>query len=230
MNPFAYIRAVTFDVGGTLIQPWPSVGHVYAEIAGRHGLKNLPIEKLNQQFAAAWRAKKNFQHTRQDWERIVDETFAGLCATPPSRTFFADLYERFARPSAWRVYEDVLPVLEALTTRQMRMAIISNWDERLRPLLGTLALDRYFETLVISCEVGASKPSSVIFSQAVERLGLPSSAILHVGDSWDEDVRGARAAGLRALHIERNKQAVDANSISSLNALMDSTVRSNQNP
>src|SRR6185312_7171460 len=71
------IQALTFDVGGTLIQPWPSVGRVYAEVAAQHGVKNLSPEKLNKKFATAWRAKKNFQHTHEDWADVVDQTFAG---------------------------------------------------------------------------------------------------------------------------------------------------------
>src|SRR6059058_1740055 len=89
------IQAVTFDVGGTLIRPWPSVGHVYADVAGRHGVKNLSPETLNRNFAAAWRARRNFQHTREDWARLVDQVFRGICQPPPSRTFFPSIYERF---------------------------------------------------------------------------------------------------------------------------------------
>src|SRR5438132_1564682 len=111
------IQAVTFDAGGTLIQPWPSVGHVYAEVAARHGLKNISPENLNKNFAAAWRAKKNFQHTRQDWAGLVDQTFGGLCEPPPSRTFFPAIYERFAEAEVWRIYDDVLPALEALASK-----------------------------------------------------------------------------------------------------------------
>ena len=86
----AKTQAVTFDVGGTLIQPWPSVGRVYAEVAAQHGLKNLSPEKLSKNFATAWRAKKNFQHTYGDWADVVDQTFAGLCEPRPSQTFFVE--------------------------------------------------------------------------------------------------------------------------------------------
>jgi phosphoglycolate phosphatase-like HAD superfamily hydrolase len=47
------IQAVTFDVGGTLIDPWPSVGHVYAAVAAEHGLTGVDPESLNVRFAAA---------------------------------------------------------------------------------------------------------------------------------------------------------------------------------
>src|SRR5688572_12081635 len=92
------IQAVTFDVGGTLIEPWPSVGHVYAEVAETHGFEFAPNE-LNERFRAAWKAKKNFQHSRADWAALVRATFK----TPEADMFFNELYARFASAKVWRV-------------------------------------------------------------------------------------------------------------------------------
>ena len=203
----AKIQAITFDVGGTLIRPWPSVGHVYAEVAARHGVKGLFPEVLNKSFATAWRAKKNFQHTRKDWADLVDRTFAGLCEVQPSRTFFPAIYERFAGTDAWRIYDDVLPALDALASLGVQLAVISNWDERLRPLFQQFQLERHFETIVVSCEVGFAKPSPVIFEQASRRIGVAPAQILHVGDSLAEDVAGARAADFQAVLIDRNAES-----------------------
>jgi putative hydrolase of the HAD superfamily len=219
MRSRANIQVVTFDVGGTLIQPWPSVGHVYAEIAARHGFPDVPPPKLNVNFAAAWRTKSGFQHTLPEWSALVDQSFAGLCDVLPSRTFFPAIYERFGTADVWRTYEDVLPALEALASRDMRLAIVSNWDERLRPLLQQLRLDRYFETLIVSCEVGFAKPSPVIFEQASKKTGVAPDRILHVGDSFNDDVAGARAAGCRALLIDRANAAAGTDRISSLREL-----------
>ena len=96
------IRAVTFDAGGTLLDPWPSVGHVYAEVAARLGRGKPSPEKLNEQFAAAWRTRREFDYSRPAWFELVHQTFAGLIEPPPDEEFFAVLYERFAEPSAWR--------------------------------------------------------------------------------------------------------------------------------
>ena len=213
------IKAVTFDVGGTLIQPWPSVGRVYAEVAGQHGVKNLSPEKLNKKFATAWRAKKNFQHTQQDWADLVDATFAGLCEPRPSQTFFSVIYQRFAQLDAWRMYDDVLPALDALASKDIPLAVISNWDARLRPLLQQFRLDRYFEIIVVSSEVGFAKPSPVLFEHAAKKLGIAPEHIVHVGDSAKEDVAGAKAAGVGALLIDRDKKAIEAGRISSLRQL-----------
>ena len=213
------VQAVSFDVGGTLIQPWPSVGGVYADVAARHGVKNLSPEKLNKQFAAAWRARKNFQHTQTDWADLVDQTFAGLCEPRPSQTFFPAIYQRFAELGAWRMYEDVLPALDALASKDIPLAVISNWDTRLRPLLEQFRLDRYFEIIVVSCEVGFAKPSPVIFEHAAKKLGIAYENMVHVGDSAKEDIAGAKAAGAGALLIDRDKKSVQAGRISSLGEL-----------
>ena len=213
------IQAVTFDVGGTLIGVWPSVGHVYAEVAARHGIKGLSAASLNRRFTAAWRAATDFSHSRADWAALVDATFRGLTDRPPSQTFFGELYTRFASPYAWRIYEDVIPTLDALAARGLRLGIISNWDERLRPLLARLKLAGYFETIIVSREVGSPKPSRRIFEQAIRKLGLPPDAVLHVGDSLAMDVRGARAAGLRAVLVHRTGGVGRAGRIKSLRAL-----------
>jgi len=97
--------------------------------------------------------------------------------------------------------------------------VISNWDERLRPLLQQFQLDRYFETIVVSCEVGFAKPSPVIFDHAAKMLRLQPEQILHVGDSANEDLAGAESAGFQALLIDRDKTAVDAARIASLRPL-----------
>jgi putative hydrolase of the HAD superfamily len=216
MSQSGKIQAVTFDVGGTLINPWPSVGHVYAEVAARHGIRNLSAEVLQARFRAAWRACKNFNDTKAGWMELVDEVFHGLAAEPPSVTFFPELYERFARPDAWRIFDDVPPALEELTARGMRLGVISNWDERLRELLRGLRLDNYFETIIISCEAGYSKPSPVIFERAAEGLGLPPGSVLHVGDSLEMDVRGAESAGFHAVQIRRGKEQIGAGEIKTL--------------
>jgi len=210
------VSAITFDVGGTLIEPWPSVGHVYSEIAARHGVKHVPPELLDSRFKVAWRAQRNFAHARAAWAELVDETFRGLCAEIPSETFFAALYDHFALPEAWRIFDDVLPTLESLAASGVRLGTISNWDERLRILLRRLQLEKYFEASAISCEVGLAKPSPVIFQRAAEAFGLPASSILHVGDSRELDFQGAESAGFQALLLQRNANPSGACVIASL--------------
>lgn len=198
------IQAVTLDVGGTLITPHPTVGAVYARVAARNHSPAPPAEELDRRFRQAWEGSRPFGYSRDSWASLVDEVFDGLVPRPPSETFFGELYDEFTRASAWRLFEDVLPALESLAGHGLDLGIISNWDERLRPLLHALRLDRYFNCLVISCEAGFPKPSPVIFQEALRQLGRPASAVLHVGDALREDFAGAMAAGLPALHLQRD--------------------------
>jgi len=219
MSRLCHIRAVTFDVGGTLITPWPSVGHVYAEVAARHGAGQLQPDVLNRQFASAWRRLQNFNHGREEWAALVDETFSGFVPKPPSETFFPELYDRFSEARAWHIYEDVLPALNALAGLDLHLGIVSNWDDRLGPLLHQLGLSKFFEAIVVSCDVGFAKPSPVIFEHTSKKLGVPLEQILHVGDSLEFDIAGAQSAGCAAVLIERGQKGDAVGRIGSLGEL-----------
>ena len=218
MNPA--IRAVTLDVGGTLIEPYPSVGHIYSEVAARHGHKVFSPEHLDAGFARAWQTKGAFRHSREDWARLVAATFDGLLRPEETAGFFGELYREFERATAWRVFDDVRPALVELNQRGVRLAVLSNWDERLRPLLCELDLGRHFEALFISCEVGASKPQKEIFLHAASQMNLPPESMLHVGDSRSEDIAGAQQAGFQALLLDRSQEVSLNGTLSSLTHLL----------
>jgi dihydrofolate synthase / folylpolyglutamate synthase len=213
------IRAVTLDVGGTLIEPWPSVGSVYAEVAARHGVL-VEAEALDRQFVLAWAARKDFSYSVADWSELVQQTFAGLVPTPPGASLFDALYSYFATAAPWRIFDDVAPCLRELKRRGLKLGIISNWDDRLRPLLHELELDSYFDSIVISGEAGLQKPDPRIFQAAAAQLNTRPEAILHIGDSSAEDVAGARAAGLQTLLLTRGKTLAYLSSLQSLPALI----------
>ena len=201
------ILAVTFDAGGTLIAPWPSVGHVYARVAERHGIRGVPPASLSRGFKKVWSQLQRFDYSRASWRKVVTGTFRKADATIPDSECFEEIYRAFAQPEAWRIFRDVLPTLEALAERGTLLGIISNWDERLRPLLRRLGLARWFDEIIVSSEVGVAKPSPRIFDLAARRLKVPPDAVLHVGDSFSLDVRSARAAGFQGVHLKRGALA-----------------------
>jgi putative hydrolase of the HAD superfamily len=199
------IRAITLDVGGTLIEPWPSVGAVYGGVARELGLGNFETERLTDQFICGWRERGEFGYSRTEWRQLVEHSFRGLC--PVSDALFDAIYERFAKANAWRIFDDVLPAIEQLRQANVPLGIISNWDERLRPLLNELGLTRFFEAIVISSEVGAHKPAPQIFAAAAKQLCFKPTEILHIGDSLREDVDGASRAAFHALELCRGVEA-----------------------
>lgn len=195
------IEAVTFDAGGTLIEPWQSVGAIYAEVAREFGLE-CSAERLTAQFKDAWTLQTAFRYTRQEWAVMVRHSFAGMADV--SDTLFEAIYERFSEPRSWLIYDDVIPTLQKLEEMGMKLAVVSNWDERLEPLLEEMGLATYFDAIVVSSVVGAHKPDERIFRRAAAELALGAGKILHVGDSWREDVEGARGAGAKAVRIRRS--------------------------
>jgi len=198
------VVAVVFDVGGTLIDPYPSVGDIYADVASNLGHDNLDVERLNVQFAKAWSNKGDFQYSESHWEHLVIQTFDGLVSETDCRAMFPKIYQRFEDPEVWKIHEDVMPTLDDLAGRGFRLGIVSNWDTRLRPLLESLRLEGFFELISVSCDIGFTKPSPVIFEHTISKLGLPPDRILHVGDHHNEDVQGAQAAGLNAFQVDRS--------------------------
>jgi len=195
------IRAVTFDAGGTLIEPWPSVGAIYAEVAAEFGF-SCEAERLTAGFFNAWHSRSSFAYSRAEWFEVVQHSFRESCDV--STKMFDVIYERFSESRCWRIYDDVLPALEQLKARNLRLAVISNWDDRLVPLLQSLDLANHFEAIFPSALVGAHKPSPKIFYHAAACLEIAPAEILHIGDSQNEDILGALAAGFQARRIRRS--------------------------
>jgi putative hydrolase of the HAD superfamily len=196
------IRAVTFDVGGTLMAPWPSVGHVYARVATAHIGFSADPERITKQFVNAWRSRGEFDYSREGWFDLVRHSFHGVAEV--SETLFTALYDSFSTHDAWRVYDDVIPTIEALQKRNVRLAVISNWDTRLKPTLQSVGLYDYFEVITVSGEHGHNKPAREIFDVTAAALDLLPHEILHIGDSHREDYLGAHNAGFHALHLDRD--------------------------
>lgn len=211
------IRAILFDAAGTLLHVHPSVGEVYAAEAERFGAR-VPVDDINSAFRSAWRELRPYAdgitpfHTSEDierawWRNLVERVFDEACGlvTFGDRfdPFFESLYRRFEQPEVWRLFDDVLPTLDALRDHGIPIAIVSNWDSRLPRLLHAMGIADRFRFILTSAEAGVSKPAPEIFHQALARLSLPAHDVFHIGDSLDDDVRAAQAAGLQSVLIDR---------------------------
>ncbi|MBI3325500.1 MAG: HAD-IA family hydrolase, partial [Nitrospinae bacterium] len=158
---------------------------------------------------------------RRWWQALVAETFRPLGTPQPFDAFFEDLYTLFGQPEVWRVFPEVMEVLPRLKERGFVTGVISNWDTRLGPLLEGLGLMRYLDHVVLSAEVGWEKPHRRIFEAALTRAGVPPAQALHVGDNYQQDVVGARDAGMQAVWLRRRgAEAADCPVIPSLHDLL----------
>ncbi len=207
-------RAVFFDVGGTLLKVHPSVGHVYAEHARDFGFRGSP-EALNRSFREAWRSlggmeslgrKTGPEVERAFWREVVRRTFEPFGGIEPFDDYFERLYEAFRRKDPWRLYEDVAEsrILERLHRRGVVMGVISNWDSRLRDILDQVGLGDYFRFVLASTVVGAAKPDPRIFQEGLALSGVKAQEACHIGDEPETDLRGAQAAGLAGVLVDRH--------------------------
>lgn len=204
------VKAFSFDAGGTLIRPTPSVGDIYAEILAEFGISAEPAV-LNARFKTAFREIRsipiepcNATTERLLWEETVRRTFGPVCPPPAQFTpIFEALYATFQEGRRWRIYPDVMPALENLKARGYRMVILSNNDSRLRPLLDDLGLLRFMEDVFISCEIGVPKPNRRAFDHVAKAMDLPPETLLHIGDDLQKDGIGARDAGWQSALVRQ---------------------------
>jgi len=84
--------------------------------------------------------------------------------------------------------------------------MVSNWDSRLLKLCEGLGIDRYFDFKVISAVFGAAKPDPKIFQEALRQADVRADEAVHVGDSLEDDVRGAHLVGIKTLWLDRSNR------------------------
>jgi putative hydrolase of the HAD superfamily len=207
------LKAVLLDAAGTLFHVRGSVGDVYATVAARHQV-TVAAQAIEQRFRAAFRqmpplafpdvpAEQLPQRERAWWRQVVATAFSGECFADFD-AFFGELFEHFAGAAAWALFPDTQPALAALRARGVRLGVVSNFDGRLLPICRGLGIAERFDAIVMSGRAGYAKPDPRIFRIALDGLGVQPGEALHVGDSEQDDVAGATAAGLRAILLERD--------------------------
>jgi putative hydrolase of the HAD superfamily len=110
------------------------------------------------------------------------------------------------------LFADVRPALAAARRRGRRLIVVSNWDVSLYEVLERAGVGALLDGILTSAEFGERKPSPSIFERALELAGVPAGAAVHVGDSLEEDVAGARAAGIEAVLLVRPGSSVGSTS------------------
>jgi putative hydrolase of the HAD superfamily len=221
------VRAVLLDALGTLVElpaPWPAL---VEELAAR----GVVIDE--EQARAALRAEMAYYRAHHDeatgmaeLDDLRDRCTEVLRAALPERArSAADLRGALLASLRFRAYPEVPGVLDELRELGVARVVVSNWDVSLRAVLDETGLASLLDGLVISAEVGASKPDPAIFARALAVAGVSAGEALHVGDTAAADLAGARAAGIRALHLDRSGADGDAlASLAELPGLVRSTV------
>jgi putative hydrolase of the HAD superfamily len=211
------LKAVFFDAVGTLFYLTKTVGDHYALVGEEVGL-NLDAKKLDAAFPSAWAKmppREAIDSPRENddkdwWRELTDQVLSEAAPEVGELdrdNFFEVAYEHFAEASVWELYPDVVDVLTQLH-RRFKLAIVSNFDGRLRVILERLGISKYFASIFVSSEIGADKPDPEIFRRALKFLGLRPGDVLHVGDDPERDWQAAAIAGLPIFKLDRTKNSL----------------------
>ena len=209
-------KVIYLDAFGTLFGVKSSVGELYAQLAHSAGVTSDP-QAVNQAFYQSFGKAERLAFPNANladvpaleyrwWKAIVAQTFERVGAIDhfdDFDTFYAGLYDYFATSDPWYVYADTISSLNRWQSMGIELGIISNFDSRLHRVLSILELDAYFQSVTLSTEVGAAKPSPKIFQAALAKHNCMAQQAWHVGDSEAEDYAGANAMGMRAVLITR---------------------------
>ncbi|MEP0766651.1 MAG: HAD-IA family hydrolase [Fimbriimonadia bacterium] len=211
-------RAITFDAAGTLVDVrYEPVGFMLELLREQQievdeetlRTEYLPMRVARQgEYAQAIQAM-GARGRRAFWKRFTADLLSSI-GVPLSEGHLARMSERSdelllcENSPYWRLYPDVREALSLLRRRGARLAVVSNWDDTLHPVLELLGIAQQFEFALASLEVGWEKPDPRIFGRAVGRLGYEPFEVAHVGDNPLDDGEGAARAGLFPIIVDRD--------------------------
>ena len=202
-QPFDMIKAIIFDLFGTLVEISES-SQPFRELTRK---LNLDTER------AFYLAMTTENRTLYDYVKQLD-------AEPPDgiETLQAKLDQKV---QSVRLFDDTLSALRELKSSGLNFALISNLASPYKPSFFELGLDQFFDEVVFSCDCGYAKPQEEIYRLALQQLDLSPEQTVMVGDSYECDVVGPEAIGIKALHLVRNGlKSTATNSISTLHDLV----------
>ncbi|HEU4699919.1 MAG TPA: HAD-IA family hydrolase [Gemmatimonadales bacterium] len=216
-------RAVLFDAGNTLIfLDYPRLA------AGMGRVTGLPLTGAMLEARAAEAARAMERAAGSDRERAAAylEALALLVGVPHEalEAVRAELYRLHAERHLWSgVHPGTAPALARLRDAGLRLGVVSNSDGRVDSALVAAGLRDHFEVVVDSALVGIEKPDPRIFAAALARLDVGPADALYVGDVYEVDVVGARAAGMPVALVDPlgHHAGRDVPTVPSVAALVD---------
>lgn len=202
------------DALGTLVQLDPPAPRLKAELAARFGIS---VSEAQARQAIAAEIAYYRVHLDEGRDQASLTALRRRCAEvlrmalPPSGAVAAvgpeALTEALLASLRFSAFDDVVPALARARDRGLRVVVASNWDVSLHGVLARLGLRPHVHGILTSAEAGARKPAPEIFEQALRIAGAAPSEVIHVGDSLEEDVAGARGAGIDPVLLRRDGDA-----------------------
>jgi putative hydrolase of the HAD superfamily len=206
------LRAVLFDVDFTLFRPGPELGpEGYRRLGERHGLTLDPGRYSDARAAAieTLQGDRELVHDEEVWIAFTEQIVLGMGGDAPrARSCAVDMVREWERHENFALYEDALPVLDDLRRRAIRIGLVSNGQRDLDEFTAHHALE--VDAVVGSQAHGRVKPHASIFVAALRALDVTPDEAAMVGDSYEDDIEGARALGIRAILLDRDGLRPDA--------------------
>ncbi len=198
-------RCLLLDAMGTLVWLRPPAPRLRIELARRFGIE-ISLDEAEQAIAAEIRYYRAHMQDGRDGPSV--RALRARCAEALRSALpggerldgvdGAGMTAALLASLEFSVFDDAPGALQAAAARRWPVVVVSNWDQSLSEVLGRLGLAPLLDRVVTSAAAGAGKPDPAIFEFALEAVGATAEHALHVGDSLEEDVAGARAAGIRA--------------------------------
>jgi 2-haloalkanoic acid dehalogenase type II len=218
-------RAVLLDALGTLIRMEPPASRLRAELRRRAGV-DVSEERAAEAFAAEIRYYVA-HHVEGSDPAALDELRDRCAEQLRGALGIAGLDLPTAREAMlgalrFHAFPDAGPALGQLRARGLRLVVASNWDSSLPQVLERVGLAELLDGVVSSAMVGAIKPAPELFRAALELARHDPEAAVHVGDSPENDVAGARGAGIRAILLARvGREAAGADGVPVIRTLAE---------
>ncbi|VXB35209.1 HAD family hydrolase [Nocardioides sp. AX2bis] len=198
------LKAVLFDLDDTLVDQEGAADAAVVAFAAEHGIHDVEVRRR-------WSAISAVHYGRYQRREV---TFAEqrrarvreLLSLDVSDDDADDLFGGYLRryEAGWTLFDDAVPALRRARSAGLAVVVLTNGDEeQQRRKLRLLGLEDEVSTLVASSSLPAGKPDQRAFRGALARVGVHASEALMVGDSLEDDVRGALRAGLGAVLVDR---------------------------
>jgi putative hydrolase of the HAD superfamily len=204
-------RALLLDALGTLLELEPPAPRLRSELHERFGVQ---ISETDAQRAIAAEIAYYRAHIDEGRDQVALAALRSRCAEALRQGLPDDdriaaidngaMTDALLTSLRFEPFADARPALAAARAAGRRIVVVSNWDVSLDEALDRLGLAPMLDGVLTSAAVGARKPSPEIFERALALAGVAADEATHVGDSVDEDIAGARAAGIEAVLIKRD--------------------------
>jgi putative hydrolase of the HAD superfamily len=201
--------AILLDALGTLVALQPPAPLLRRELDRRFAV-DVTVEQAAHAIAAeikyyrAHLGEGRDAASLQSLRRSCAVALRGALPREAAAIGVDDLTEALLASITFTAFPDVAPTLGALRARGTRLVVVSNWDFSLHDVLDRLGITALLDGVVTSAEHGSRKPDPAIFARGLELAAVGPREALHVGDSLDEDVAGARAAAIEPVLIRRD--------------------------